>query len=151
MRVKITRILSPEELLRMEKRLESKYGVAFEKLVDQQAKKKRDVIYSKWAALHYAYKAYEEEGELNFTFDEYTHMPISKLMKLFTDKKVRIIREVARGVESISDLARRVRRDVSNVYRDLKVLEEHKIVRLEKAGKRIIPRLAVEKLTIEFI
>ncbi|MCS7386564.1 MAG: ArsR family transcriptional regulator [archaeon GB-1867-005] len=151
MRVKLTRILSPEELLKMEKNLEAKYGVAFRELVNQYLRGgKRNSIYSKWAKLHYAYMAYEEEGELNFTFDEYVHAPISKLMKIFTEKKIRILMEIARGVESISDLARKVGRDVTNVYRDLKILEKHKIVKLEKAGKRVIPRIAVEKLTIEF-
>jgi len=51
-------------------------------------------------------------------------------------------------VESINDLAQKVRRNVKNVYQDLQVLRKLGFVALRKRGKRnLVPEALVEEIT----
>jgi predicted transcriptional regulator len=51
-------------------------------------------------------------------------------------------------VESINDLAQKVRRNVKNVYQDLKVLSKFGFVKLNKRrGRAIIPETLVKEIT----
>lgn len=153
MQIKIARRLTPEEILEMEKQIESSidFDIRRIEIKSNEDIKKKWPIYTKWASLHYAYKAYEEEGENYYIYEENFTLPLKELLKILTEKKIQLINEIAKGVESISDLARKVKRDVTNVYRDLKVLEKLKIIKLEKAGKNVIPKIVAEKITIELI
>jgi len=50
--------------------------------------------------------------------------------------------------ESINDLAQKTRRNVKNVYQDLKALETLGFVTFKKRGKRnIVPETLVEEVT----
>jgi len=153
MQIKIARRLTPEEILEMEKQIESSidFDIRRIEIKSNEDIKKKWPIYTKWASLHYAYKAYEEEGENYYICEENFTLPLKELLKILTEKKIQLINEIAKGVESISDLARKVKRDVTNVYRDLKVLEKLKIIKLEKAGKNVIPKIVAEKITVELI
>jgi predicted transcriptional regulator len=51
-------------------------------------------------------------------------------------------------VDSINDLAVKIGRDVKNVYNDLKALEGLGFVRLEREGRRRVPELLVQEITI---
>jgi predicted transcriptional regulator len=51
-------------------------------------------------------------------------------------------------VESINDLARKVGRNVKNVYNDLKLLEKERYLRFRKVGKRnLIPETLIEEIS----
>ncbi len=51
-------------------------------------------------------------------------------------------------VESINDLAQKVRRNIKNVYQDLQALSDFGFVMLKKRGKRAtIPETLVKEIT----
>jgi len=55
---------------------------------------------------------------------------------------------VSLKVESISDLARKLKRNVKNVYQDLQILKKLGFVEFRKRGKRnIVPETLVEEIT----
>lgn len=153
MQIKIARRLTPEEILEMERQIERSIGFDIRKVEIKSSEdmKRKWPIYTRWASLHYAYKAYEEEGENYYIYEENFNWPLKKLLKTLTEKKMQLLEEIARGVESISDLARKVSRDVTNVYRDLKELEKLKIIKMERVGKKVVPKIIAEKITIELI
>jgi len=52
-------------------------------------------------------------------------------------------------IESINDLAQKTRRNVKNVYQDLRALKSLGFVTFKKKGKRnIIPETLVEEITL---
>lgn len=87
----------------------------------------------------------EEEGELEFLVEELVDYDPRVHQRLFTRNVIRLLEEVGRGVDSVTELARRLGRDVANVYRDLKWLESLGMVTLVREGRRLRPVLtAVE-------
>ncbi len=51
--------------------------------------------------------------------------------------------------ESINDLAQKTRRDVKNVYEDLKALRDLGFVSFKRRGRRnIVPETLVEEITL---
>ena len=51
-------------------------------------------------------------------------------------------------IESINDLARKLKRNVKNVHQDLQVLRKLGFVEFKKRGKRnIVPETLVEEIT----
>ncbi|GEM_PF-357696 len=154
MKVKIVRRLYPEDILKIEKKLERKTGMTFEEFEEKFNKGARTGeywhLYVGWAKIHRAYKVYEEEGEVDITQKKALNITIKELLKILTEKKIELIDEIRKGANSISNLARRVKRDVTNVHRDLKILEKYGIIRLEKDGKRLRPKLLVKQIILEF-
>ena len=70
-------------------------------------------------------------------------------MRLLTPKRIELLYSlVSLRVESISDLARKLKRNVKNVYQDLKILKKLGFVEFRKRGKRnIVPETLVEEIT----
>ena len=90
----------------------------------------------------------EEEGELDFYEEEIVAYDPKIHSRLFSPKIVRLLSEIGENVESISDLARRVNRDVSNVWRDLKYLVQNRIVSLVRMGGRVKPILLAVEIAV---
>ena len=69
---------------------------------------------------------------------------------LLTPKRLELLYSVASlHVESINELAQKTRRNVKNVYQDLKTLRTLGFVTLKKKGKRnIVPETLVEEITL---
>ncbi|RLE51480.1 MAG: hypothetical protein DRJ21_00090 [Candidatus Methanomethylicota archaeon] len=155
MKIKVIKRLTPEDLIRIERRLERKMGMTFEEFEEEftKSRKWKDLLrlYLEWAKVHHAYKAYEEEGEVDLIQKRVLNISINELLKIITMKKIEILNEIAKGVDSISDLARKVNRDITNVYRDLKILEKYGIIRLERDGKKLKPRILVKQIILEFL
>lgn len=87
----------------------------------------------------------DEEGELDYYEEEIVAYDPAYHRRIFTPNILRILSELSLGVESVSELARRVGRNVSNVWRDLKFLEKLDFVALLRSGNRVKPMLlAVE-------
>ena len=94
---------------------------------------------------------YKESGEVFYVEEFVTELTLKKFRKVFTSKRLDILNQLnKRSFDSIAEFSRSLKRDIKNVYGDLKVLEEFNLVKLEKKSKNIRPRLNVESVGIEF-
>lgn len=149
--VRIVRSLTPEEVYKRISGMEARYGLVFEEFEDQFLKRGRPAellsVYLEWAGLVDAYRGYEEGGDLDFTVEEIRKFNTRQLAKL-TPKRLELLDHLASTrVESINELAHRIRRDVKNVYQDLLALKELNLLQLKKSGKRkIVPETFVEEI-----
>jgi len=107
--------------------------------------------YSEIRDLYYAYRGYEEGGELMYSEEQYLDLSPEELNRVLTAKRLQVLSTLARcEVSSVSELARITGRDVKNVYEDLKVLESLKFVELRKEKGRVVPRLLLQRISIDF-
>ncbi|MEM3788446.1 MAG: hypothetical protein QXN95_01065 [Candidatus Bathyarchaeia archaeon] len=89
-----------------------------------------------------------EEGTLDYTVEEVKDLKPEQAEAL-TPKRIELLYRLATSrVESINDLAKKLRRDVKNVYQDLQVLKRMDFVKLsKKKGKAIIPETLVKEVS----
>jgi DNA-binding transcriptional ArsR family regulator len=152
MLVRILRRLTLEEVEEQLRDLEESYGMSFgqfeEQLLTEKMKEKYVDTYFKWARLVHAYRGYMEDGELHCVVEE-LHDLSSDEVKMFTPKRLELLYALSNlRVESINDLARKVRRDVKNVYQDLQALKKLGLVNLNrKKGRKVVPEVLVEEIT----
>jgi hypothetical protein len=150
--VRIVRSLTPEEVLKRIRIFKKQYGLVFEEFEDQFLKRKRPrhlmSVYLEWAGLVDAYRGYEEAGELDYIVEEIQEFSSEQLASL-TPKRVELLNYLANvRVESINELAHKVKRDVKNVYGDLLVLRNLGLVVLRRRGKRnVVPESLVEEMS----
>jgi len=151
MLLKITRELTPEEVKERISCFERKFG-SFETFEEKFLKKRLDAkqmrTYFEWAELINSYKGYVEEGTLDYIAEEVKDFTPDQLASL-TPKRIELLYQIAAlRVESINDLAQKIRRNVKNVYQDLKVLSSFGFVRLNKRKrKNIVPETLVKEIT----
>jgi len=68
-----------------------------------------------------------------------------ELHRVFTRERLRILRTLRDGAfESVTELSEKLGRDKAAVDRDLKLLEEYGLVRMEKQGRRVRPTIGKE-------
>lgn len=68
-----------------------------------------------------------------------------ELHQIFTRERLRLLRALKeREYESLKELSGQLERDKAVVTRDLKLLEEYGLVRLEKRGRRVKAKLDKE-------
>jgi len=150
--VRIVRSLTPEEVLKRIHAFEKHYSLVFEEFEDQFLKRKRPKnlmsVYLEWADLVDAYKGYEEAGELDYIVEDLQEFNYEQLASL-TPKRMELLNYLANlHVESINELAHKIRRDVKNVYEDLLVLRKLELVMLRRRGKRnVVPESLVEEIS----
>ena len=86
-------------------------------------------------------------GELDYTAEEVKDFKPEQTA-LLTPKRIELLCQLAvLRVESINDLAQKVKRNVKNVYEDLKVLNMFGFVKLNKRKKRaLIPETLVKEI-----
>jgi len=144
--------LTPEEIERKIKRFEEEFGMPFERFEELFLGQKLDAkfarAYFEWAELVDSYKGYVEDGELDYAFEEVRDFRLEQVA-LLTPKRIELLHQLAiLRVESINDLAQKVRRNVKNVYEDLKVLSRFGFVKLSKRrGRAIVPETLVKEIT----
>ena len=132
---------------------EKEYSMTFDEFEELFLKKKLDQhligVYSEWASLVHAYRGYVEGGELDHAIEETRDLK-PKETALLTPKRLELLYSLASlRPESINDLAQKTRRNVKNVYQDLKALKNLGFVTFKKHGKRnIIPETRVEEITL---
>ena len=152
MRLRITWELTPEEVEEKIERFEKEFGMSFEGfegLFHKHKLESRSVrIYFEWAELVDSYKGYVEDGELDYTAEEIKDFKLDQTA-LLTPKRIELLYQLAAlRVESINDLAQKIKRDVKNVYQDLKVLERLGFVKLSKRkGRSLTPETLVKEIT----
>jgi hypothetical protein len=118
---------------------EKEYSMTFDEFEELFLRKKlnRSLIgvYSEWAGLVHAYRGYVEGGELDYTIEE-MHDLKPKETLLITPKRLELLYSVASlRPESINDLAQKTRRNVKNVYQDLKALKTLGFVTFKKRAR----------------
>jgi hypothetical protein len=152
MLIRIIRNLTSEEIEEKIRKFEKEFGMSFEKFEEQFLKQRLDGklarIYFEWAELVDSYKGYVEEGTLDYIVEEIKDFEPEQAA-LLTPKRVELLYRLAvLRVESINDLAQKVRRNVKNVYEDLKVLSRFGFVRLSRRrGRTIVPETLVKEIT----
>ncbi len=153
MLVRVVRQLTLEEVQSRIKNHEKEYGMTFDQFEEQFVKKQLDRhligVYSEWADLVHAYRGYVEGGELDYLVEETRDLK-PKETALLTPKRLELLYGIASmRPESINDLAQKVRRDVKNVYEDLKALKALGFVTFRRRGKKnIVPETLVEEITL---
>jgi len=152
MLIRIVRNLTSEEIVEKIKRFEKEFGMRFEKFEEQFLKQKLGGklarVYFEWAELVDSYKGYVEEGTVDYAVEEVKDFKPEQAA-LLTPKRIELLYRLAvLRVESINDLAKKVRRNVKNVYQDLKVLSKFGFVRLNRRkGRVIVPETLVKEIT----
>jgi len=154
LRIKVVRRLSLEEIRRQLKTHESRRGMPFSEFERRFIERKIDPglfgEYVEWASLVHAYEAYEEGGELDYAVEEAREIKTDELEKTLTFKRLELLRTISTShVESINDVARKVGRNVKNVYNDLKALEKMGFLHFRKVGRRnLIPESLIEEVSV---
>jgi len=145
--IKIRRKLLPEEMLDRIRKIEEKYGKVGK--LEKAVRKSSAMfdIYMELISLKNAYMEYEEDGETFYLFEEKISNKTAR--RLLSTKMINILEEISNGVDSISDLARKIRRSVSNVDKDLKFLEKNKIIGFWRRGRKKIPYLLLKEIVIQ--
>ena len=156
MLLRVIKRLNLDEVVKRMKKLESKLGTSFLEFEKRFAEGRLDPglfgEYVEWADLVHAYEGYVESGELDYFSEEVMDLRDKDFERFLTHKRVELLAALASSrVESINELARRVKRSVKNVYGDLKVLERLGFVQLRKLGKRnIVPEALVKEIGLLF-
>jgi len=151
MLIRIIRNLTSEEIEDKIKKFEKEFGMRFEKFEELFLRQKPDTknarAYFEWGELVDSYKGYIEEGTLDYTVEEIRDIK-SDQAGLLTSKRMELLYQLAAlRVESINDLAKKVRRNVKNVYQDLKVLSRFGFVRLSRQrGRSVVPETLVKEI-----
>jgi DNA replication protein DnaD len=152
MLIRIIRSLTSEEIEEKIKKFEKEFGMRFEKFEEQFLKQRLNGklarIYFEWAELVDSYKGYIEEGTLDYTVEEIKDFKPEQAA-LLTPKRIELLYKLAAlRVESINDLAKKVRRNVKNVYQDLQALSKFGFVKMDKRkGRALIPETLVKEIT----
>ena len=153
MLVRVVRQLTLEEVQKRIKDYEKEYALSFDEFEELFLKKKVNRrligVYTEWAGLVHAYRAYVEGGELDYVVEETRDLK-PRETALLTSKRLELLYSLASlRIESINDLAQKTRRNVKNVYEDLKALKSLGFVSFKKKGKRnIVPETLVEEITL---
>jgi biotin operon repressor len=126
--------------------------MSFEKFEELFLKKRLDAKFTgaffEWADLIDSYKGYLEEGTLDYAVEEVKELKPEHIA-ILTPKRVELLHRLANSrVESINDLAKKLRRNVKNVYQDLQALRKIGFVKLSKRkGRAIIPETLVREIS----
>jgi len=150
--VRVVRGLGVEEVLGRVRGFEGRFGCGFGEFEERFFRLGRPRglvgVYLEWAGLVDAVRGYEESGELDYVVEEVREFSAGDVAAL-TVRRLELLGFLAgRRVESINELARRLGRDVKNVYEDLKALQKLGLVVLRRRGKRnIVPETLVEEIT----
>lgn len=153
MLVRVVRQVTLEEVQKRIKDYEKEYTLSFDEFEELFLKKKVNRrligVYTEWAGLVHAYRAYVEGGELDYVVEETRDLK-PREAALLTSKRLELLYSLASlRIESINDLAQKTRRNVKNVYEDLKTLKTLGFVTFKKKGKRnIVPETLVEEITL---
>jgi len=151
--VRIVRQLTLDEVQGRIRNYERQHSMTFDEFEELFLKKKiaREAAssYFDWAGLVHAHRGYEESGELDYVVEELRELKPKELAVL-TAKRLELLYSLASlRIESINDLAQKTKRNIKNVYEDLRALKSLGFVTFKKRGKRnIIPETLVEEITL---
>ncbi|MBN1682434.1 hypothetical protein JW865_02650 [Candidatus Bathyarchaeota archaeon] len=148
----VKRVPLNEALIRISK-IEKKYGDKLNQLKEDFLRGRLDresfIDYVEWSGINHALNAANEGEDFEYYVDEEFEISEQKIKKL-TLKKLELCDYIADNhVTSINELAKVLKRNVKNVYNDLKFLESIGFITFIKTGKSNTPELIVQELTIQ--
>jgi len=150
--LRVVRRLSLGEVGRRVAELEGKYGGGIDGLPDGfgggQAERERFEDRLEWMRMIHALRAYGEGEDFEYYAEEEVELGTGEFSKLTPRRLELLYRLSILQVDSINDLAAKIGRDVKNVYNDLKILEGLGFIRLVRRGRRALPELLVQEVTL---
>lgn len=153
MLIRIVRRFTLDEVQGKVEQFEKEYDMTFDEFEELFLSRKLDRrmigTYFEWASLVHAYRGYVEGGELDYVIEELRDLSPEETA-LLTPKRIELLYSLTSlRAESINKLAQKIRRNVKNVYQDLKALQSLGFVSLRKRGRRnVIPETLVEEITL---
>ena len=104
--------------------------------------------YIEWTNMDHALRAYQEGEDFEYLAEEDLILN-EKEYTLLTPRRLELLDFLgAEPVSSINDLAEKLRRDVKNVYNDLKTLESLGFISLRQEGRSLVPEQIVFEINI---
>ena len=104
--------------------------------------------YIEWTNMDHALRAYQEGEDFEYLAEEELHLEEEEYM-LLTPRRLELLDFLgAEPVSSINDLAKKLGRDVKNVYTDLKILEKLGFISLRQEGRSLVPEQIVFEINI---
>ncbi len=104
--------------------------------------------YIEWTNMEHALRAYQEGEDFEYLAEEELTLKEEEYIQL-TPRRLELLDFLgAEPVSSINDLAEKLERNVKNVYKDLKILEELGFVSLRREGRSMIPEQIVYEINI---
>ena len=152
MLLRVVRRISLGEVSRRVDELERKYGGGLDDFPDGfaggQADRERFEDYVEWLSMVHALRAYGEGEDFEYYTEETVELSRSEASKM-TPRRWELLYQLSTlRVNSINDLAAKTGRDVKNVFNDLKILERLGFVSLVRQGRRTLPELRVQEITL---
>jgi predicted transcriptional regulator len=106
--------------------------------------------FERWRSLIHALQAYEEGEGIEVAIEE-AFPSIRLLREVLTEKRIRLLEQIDFGVNSITELAKKVgHRNFKNVHEDLQILRRIGFITLEREENRVVPRLLVSSIRVDF-
>ena len=132
--------------------LEEQYSGSIEDVPDNFAEgrmgQKEFEDYAEWLGMFHALGAYGEGEDFDYYAEEIIELDWEKTRQL-SPRRMQLLNYLSENhVDSINRLSNDIRRDVKNIYNDLKILERLGFLRLVKEGRRLSPELLVHEITI---
>jgi predicted transcriptional regulator len=104
--------------------------------------------YIEWTNMDHALRAYQEGEDFEYLAEEALSLDSKQYEKL-TPRRLEMLDYLGMGqYSSINELAKKIGRDVKNVYNDLKILKELGFVNLTREGRSLVPELMVYEINI---
>jgi predicted transcriptional regulator len=104
--------------------------------------------YVEWTSMTHAVMAYQEGEDFEYLAEEEMSLTMEDFGRL-TPRRLELLDLLTEGrAGSINELAEHAGRDIKNVYRDLKALEEMGFVALNREGRSTVPELVVYEITL---
>jgi len=155
MRWRVVKRIPMNEVNKKIREIEEKYEGDLTKLHDEfiagRMEREHFEDYVEWSSMNHALRAYSE-GE---DFDYYSEIEIDlekKDYEKLTPRRLELLDYLANvPVNSINDLAKKIGRDVKNVYNDLKNLEKLGFITLVSEGRRLKPEILVQEITLVLV
>jgi hypothetical protein len=153
MLIRVVRRLTIDEVKDRIKRFEREHGMTFEEFEELFLRRKLDRrmvgSYFEWASLVHAFRGYVEGGEFDYVIEEVRDLSPEETA-LLTPKRIQLLYSLASlRAESINKLAQKTRRNVKNVYQDLKALQSLGFIVFRRRGRRnIVPETLIEEITL---
>ena len=152
MQLRIMRRIPLQEVNNRVTELEKEYNEALEDIpelfAESRIKAEAFEDYVEWIDMIHSLRAYNEGEDFDYLKEEVIELNRDSISQL-TPRRMELLDFLSENrVGSINELAKRINRDIKNVYNDVKALEELQFISLTREGRRFIPELLAQEITL---